>query len=223
MHPIVTFVTEAFQAKSDHEKARKMEKYLKSDIPMFGVPSADQKKIHREAFKKYPPIDFNEYLTVINEFWKGGYRDDKWTAISYAKKFPEFQTMEALPTYRMMIETGAWWDLVDTIAADLTGSLLKKYPEEMKPELKRWIKDEHLWIRRTAILSQLKFKQAADAEMLFDFCRECIGEKSFWIRKSIGWALREYSKTDPDSVREFIEKYKDDMSGLTYREASKYI
>ena len=123
----------------------------------------------------------------------------------------------------MMIETGAWWDYVDMIAAHLIGNLLANYPDVMKPEMRCWIEDDDLWIRRSAILSQLRFKRDTDGDMLFEFCSNCLSEESFWIRKAVGWALREYSKSEAESVRRFVTEHRHLMSRVTLKEAEKYI
>ena len=222
-YPVVSELRSALKKAGNPDYAIQMQKYMKSEMPYHGVKSAGQKEIYRTIFKKYPPKDFQEYRQVIEELWDAEFREERYGAIRYAKQFSKFQTMQALPLYRMMIEAGAWWDYVDSIAIDLIGSLLSSFEEEMKEELRRWITDEHLWIRRAAILSQLRFKKDTDHEMFFEFCSTCIHEKTFWMRKAIGWALRDYSKHEPDRVREFIEKNRENMSGLTLREASKYI
>jgi len=130
-----------------------MQAYMKSDMPYRGVKMAEQREIYRVAFKEFPPRSVEENLDIIAELWDAEYREERYAAISLALKFKKYQTLGALPSYRLMIQTGAWWDLVDTIAADLVGELLRKFSTEMKPEMESWIEDEDLWIRRAAILS----------------------------------------------------------------------
>ncbi|MFC2150502.1 DNA alkylation repair protein [Calditrichota bacterium] len=222
-HQFVLTIREGLKSSANHQNAVPMQIYMKSEMPYRGVKSPQQKKIFQSSSKNWQPGDLNEYLKVIEQLWDAEYREERYAAIFIAQKYKKFQTLEALLTYRMMIKTGAWWDYVDAIASHLIGSLLQNYPDNMKPLMYEWIEDEDVWIRRTALLCQLKFKAETDQQMLFDFCRKRLGEESFWIRKAIGWALREYSKSKCEEVSRFVEKQSHKMSGLTLREASKYL
>ena len=222
-HPLVTYIFDTFKKNANPDYAGAMKSYMKSQIPFYGIQSGPRKKLYTEAFRKYPVSNLDEYLSIAEQLWDGIYREDKYTAIAFLRKYHKYHTMDLLPLIKKMIETGAWWDFVDEISAHLTGALLKNHPDEMKKILFEWIKNENIWIRRSAILSQLRFKKETDEEMLFDFCQRRLHEKEFWTRKAIGWALREYSKSNAAAVRDFVIKHKDNMSALTLKEASKYI
>ena len=155
--------------------------------------------------------------------WERPHREEKYCAISLAVDHPEYVTIGSVPLYRRMIREGAWWDFVDEIAAHLIGKVLLDDRERMALKLDRWINDENMWIRRTAILSQLKHKAATDQDRLFGYCLRRADEKEFFIRKAIGWALREYAKTEPDAVRTFALEHRDRLSGLSFREATKHL
>jgi 3-methyladenine DNA glycosylase AlkD len=222
-HPIILAVRKAYCDAADPTVAAGMQKYLKTDMLFHGIKTPQRREISKAIFKQFPIKDLVEYIEVVCELWDGEHREEKYCAISLACRYKRYQVLEALPMYQMMIETGAWWDLVDGVAIELIGSLLRNYPVIMKKILKSWINDENIWIRRSAIISQVRFKKETDSEMLFTFCREHLHETSFWIRKAIGWALREYSKSEPDRVRDFVKEFSERMSGLTRREAGKYI
>ncbi|MBZ0266314.1 DNA alkylation repair protein [bacterium] len=223
MYPIVEGICNQLRLHSNPEHAVQMKRYMKSEMPFYGVQAKLRQELFKPLAKKYPPASLEEYLEVISQLWALEHREEKYLAIMYARRFKKLQVMEALPQYTRMIQEGAWWDFVDEIASNLIGALLKQYPQEMKSQLNAWIDHEDIWLRRTAILAQLKFKQKTDEKLLFKFCREHLDEESFWIRKAIGWALREHSKTNPQAVSRFIDQYKLNMSNLTLREASKYI
>jgi len=121
-----------------------------------------------------------------------------------------------------MIRTNSWWDTVDTIAPNLVGHLVKTH-HELTKLMDQWIEDPYLWIRRAALLHQLRWKEMTDEETLFRYCQKTMHEKDFFIRKAIGWVLREYSKTNPRSVKKFIAKYQSNLSPLSIREGSKYL
>lgn len=224
MHNLIISVRLALASSSDMQNAIQMQKYMKSAMPYRGVNAPAQRKIYTEALKKYPVLSFVQYLEIISELWNNAeYREERYAAFYIADRYKKYQTMEAVPLYRSMIISGAWWDLVDGIATHLMGKLLEKYPQEMKTILCGWIDDNNLWIRRTAILSQNRLKDKTDWEMLKSFCEKSLHEQTFWIRKAIGWALREYSKTNPRAVRDFVEQYSPQMSSVSLKEALKYI
>jgi len=222
--PFISEVRKGLVANANPERARGAQAYMKSEMPYRGLDSKTLRKIERDGWKRYPIKDATELEAIVLEFWDNAeYREERYVAQETLTKYQKYLTMDHVPLIRHLIVTGAWWDHVDGIAKFNVGGLLAAYPKPMTAELKRWIKDDHLWIRRAAVLSQLAFKDKTDTELLFSFCSQCLEETTFWMRKAIGWALREYSKTDPVAVREFIEKNRDRMSGLTYREASKYV
>eukprot|EP01087_Luapelamoeba_hula_P014055 TRINITY_DN4057_c0_g1_i2.p1 TRINITY_DN4057_c0_g1~~TRINITY_DN4057_c0_g1_i2.p1 ORF type:complete len:122 (+),score=10.59 TRINITY_DN4057_c0_g1_i2:413-778(+) len=121
-----------------------------------------------------------------------------------------------------MIRNKSWWDTVDIIASNLVGSLVTQFPQ-LSATMDNWISDEHLWVRRTALIHQLKYKAATNTDRLYSYIGQLMHEQDFFIRKAIGWALREYSKTDPDSVRDFIAANDSELSSLSKREGSKYV
>ncbi len=135
----------------------------------------------------------------------------------------EFITPERLPLYRQLIVDGGWWDFVDEVATQLVRSLVINHPKDSWPTVDTWIHDEDMWLRRAAIICQVGAKDHTDPARLFRFCEVCIDEREFFIRKAIGWALREYAKTEPDAVADFINGRRDGLSGLSFREGSKHI
>ncbi len=222
-HHLTTCIREAIAEAADASKAGAMQAYMKSALPYRGVMSKPLDQINKSHFKAHPLNNFTELDRVVRELWDAEYREEQYSAVAACMYYKKFQTVEALPLYRFLIRTGAWWDFVDAIASHLVGKLLKTYPDQVKPIMWQWIDDSDTWIRRTALLSQLSFKKDTDEAMLFEFCRKRMHEKDFWIRKAIGWVLREYSKTNKDAVRQFVEENREKMSGLSLREASKYI
>jgi 3-methyladenine DNA glycosylase AlkD len=211
-----------------------MQGYLKSDMSMYGIQRPGRVPIEKSMWEflanetggslKQKGLPIELYQTCVETLWKLPRREEKYLAIDVALHYEDCITMECLPLYENMLrEDTNWWDLIDPMAVNLVGKVTYRHPTDMKPILKRWIRDDNMWIRRTAILAQLKFKDRMDEELLFQFCRSRMHEKEFFIRKSIGWVLRECSKTAPDVVRAFLEEEKMNMSGLSYREGSKIL
>jgi 3-methyladenine DNA glycosylase AlkD len=117
-----------------------------------------------------------------------------------------------------LVTTKSWWDTVDSLAKGGAGALVLRHPD-LAATMDRWIDDGNIWLRRTAILHQLGFKERTDAARLFRYCALRAGEQEFFIRKALGWALREYSKVDAEAVRAFVSEHERELSGLSKREA----
>jgi 3-methyladenine DNA glycosylase AlkD len=122
-----------------------------------------------------------------------------------------------------MISTGAWWDLVDELASSRVGRILLAHNEVETPRMRSWAMSDDLWLRRSAIISQLTFAQCTDTALLLECIEPNLADGSFWIRKAIGWALRQYARTDPQWVRATVAGFGDRMSGLSRREAMKHL
>ena len=158
--------------------------------------------------------------------WRGArYREERYGAIELTgvKRFDRFQDMAALPMYEEMIVTGAWWDLVDGIAGHRLGLLLRRFPREMRKEMLAWSRSDDLWKRRSAILCQLTFKKATDLDLLYATIEPALASKEFFLRKAIGWALRQYAWTDPEEVRRYVREHEKELSPLSKREALKNV
>ena len=156
--------------------------------------------------------------------WRGArYREERYCAIELTgvRRFDRFQDMAALPMYEEMIVTGAWWDYVDAIAGHRLGLLLRRFPREMRKEMLAWSRSDDLWKRRSAILCQLTFKKDTDLELLYAVIEPALPSKEFFLRKAIGWALRQYAWTDPREIRRYVREHEKQLSPLSKREALK--
>ena len=223
MEKMTRFLARELAKIGDPQRAADMARYMKTNMPFYGVTNPERKKVYRELRRRFPISSRAEYVAAIEALWARPHREEKYCAIGLAVDYPEYITIGSVPLYRRMITEGAWWDFVDDIAIRLIGRVLLDDRVRMHPKLDRWIEDPHLWIRRTAILSQIKHKDRTDQEQLFGYCLRRAPEKEFFIRKAIGWALREYAKTAPDAVRGFALEHREELSGLSFREATKHI
>jgi 3-methyladenine DNA glycosylase AlkD len=220
-HALVKFVRQRLEAVADPAKAVQMAAYMKTDMPFYGVQKPFRKPFYREMRKRYPASSHREYVDNVRRLWRLEHREEKYTAIEYALQNTQFIKPRSLSLYEQLIREGGWWDLVDTVASDLVGRVLLDHRTDMRGLMENWVEDEDLWIRRTAILAQLRHKAQTDAAQLFDFCRRRAHERQFFIRKAIGWALREYSKTAPTRVRDFLMRHRQELSGLSFREGAR--
>ena len=154
--------------------------------------------------------------------WSLPEREFQYFGLDYLRRHVRVGKAGFLTTAEHLIVTRSWWDTVDSLAAHVVGPLVRAHPA-LVPVMDRWITDANLWRVRTALLHQLLAKQATDADRLFDYCRTQAGHPDFFVRKAIGWALRDYAKTDPAAVRAFIEQYGSGLAPLSVREATKHL
>ena len=203
-----------------------MQAYMKSAMPYHGVSATDLRRVCREAFAGCDFASPDAWRRAVLALWREArFREERYAAIelSGVKRFGPFQDMAALPMYEEMIVTGAWWDFVDAIATHRLGDLLRVFPKPMKRTMLVWSGDLDLWKRRSAILSQIRFKEDTDRRLLYRCIEPSLGSKEFFLRKAIGWALRQYAWTDPAEVRRYVRTNSERLSALSRREALKNV
>lgn len=199
-----------------------MARYMKTTMPFRGVPRPQLDAIVRDALAAHPISDAADYRATVEELWALPHREEHYAAIAIARRQHRFVDVAHLDLYRRLVVEGAWWDFVDEVA-HITCRLLLADPATMRPTLDAWIDDDDLWLRRVALLSHLDAKERTDAAMLFDHCERRMADPQFFIRKAIGWALRQYAKTAPEDVRVFCLAHREHMSALSFREAMKHL
>jgi 3-methyladenine DNA glycosylase AlkD len=198
---------------------------MKSEMPFRGISAPVQKRLLRELFVTHPIASCGELRAVALALWRRAkFREERYAAIALTdqRRYAHCLDLDAVPMCEEMIVTGAWWDYVDPIATHHLGTILERVPRRMKPLMRRWARaDDSLWKRRAAILCQIRFKAETDLELLYDCIEPNAGERNFFIRKAIGWALRQYAWTDPLEVRRFVAANASRLSPLSVREATK--
>ncbi len=222
MHDRVRFIERELAARSDPERASAMARYMKTTMPFRGVASPVLDSVLRTALRQWPIESPADYRETVTDLWSLPHREEKYAAIRIARRETRFVAPEHLDLYRSMILEGAWWDLVDDFPHVLCQLLLAE-PSAMWPVLDEWIESDDLWLRRVAILAQLDAKEKTDEGRLFSYCTRSMSEREFFIRKAVGWALRQYARTDPDAVRDFCLTHREGLSGLSFREAMKHL
>jgi 3-methyladenine DNA glycosylase AlkD len=211
---------------ADPRKAPRMQAYMKSAMPYHGVPSPILKAVARALFADLPLPSVDRWGRHVLEVWRGAsFREERYAALVLAgdRRARAFQTPDLLPLYEELIVTGAWWDYVDEVASRRIGPILLAHPAELAPAMRSWSQSGDLWKRRASIISQLRFKGQTDLRLLCDCIGPSIGSREFFLRKAIGWALREYAKTDPEKVRRYVTEHEAALSGLSKREALRPI
>lgn len=213
-----------FQKLSDEARAEKQRAYMKSTMPFWGVPSREMRAISKRVMAAHSTRDPETLLGEVREVWDGAtHREERYAAIEFTgdKRLRASHTTAMLPHYEHMIRTGAWWDLIDAIAP-ARFLLIFDRDATMPQVMRTWAQSEDMWIRRAAILSQLKRKTKTDLP-LFEACLQpSLNSKEFFLRKAIGWSLRELAKTNAAFVKGYLAAHRHEMSGLSIREAEKH-
>jgi 3-methyladenine DNA glycosylase AlkD len=223
---LIAAVRRELRASADPTKAPAMQAYMKSAMPYYGVNSPTQNEIWRRVFgQRLLPGRVVWQATVLALWRTARFREERYAAVALTgqRAYSAFQTLDTIPLYEELITTGAWWDYVDVIAGRRIGPLLERFPREMTSLLRKWSRSPNLWKRRSAILAQLGFKEATDLGLLYTCIEANLADREFFIRKAIGWALRQYAWTDPKEVRRYVRANRDRLSGLSVREALKNI
>jgi 3-methyladenine DNA glycosylase AlkD len=211
-------------ARADPEKAAGMQAYMKSAMPFYGVQKPGREAIARAVFAAYPLEGFEAWRDAVLRLWREATRrEERYLAIRLARdrRYREHRTMAALPLYDELIVTGAWWDVVDEVAVRLVGELLGREPATLAAVLRGWAGGDELWKRRAAIVCQVLRKRETDLALLYDCIEPNRGERAFFIRKAIGWALRAYAWVDPDEIERYCATH--ELSALSRREALKNV
>jgi len=215
---------------ADPERAPQMQAYMKSAMPFRGVSAVPLRRICRTVLDAHRLTDRASWELAVRTLWdEAAFREERYAAIALCghRSYRDFQDPDALDLYRHLVVTGAWWDLVDDVAIHQVGPILRGDPARVGPVVRAWARDDDLWVRRTAILSQRAAKASTDTELLADVLTANLegtlhgGE--FFIRKAVGWALREYARTDPDWVLAYVDEHAPELSGLSRREALRHL
>jgi 3-methyladenine DNA glycosylase AlkD len=226
MSPLAARIRSGLAEIADPERAPAMQAYMKSAMPYLGVSTAPRRVFCKTLFADLAWDDAAAWQADVLEVWRGAqFREERYCALELTRvrAARRFQTVDALPLYEEMIVTGAWWDFVDEIAGNRLGPILRADPAAMKPAMLEWACCADMWKRRSAILCQLGAKEATDAAFLFACIAPSLSSKEFFLRKAIGWALRQYARTDPLLVADYVARHAGELSSLSKREAMKHI
>lgn len=209
-----------FLNNKDEQQAVSMSAYMRDQFLFLGIPTPLRKKLCREYFKtskKSKIVDWE----FIRACWGNPYRELQYAAIDYLVVMQTFLTPSDVPGIKELTLTKSWWDTIDGLDR-IIGNIALSYPE-VNNTLLAWSVDENIWLRRIAIDHQLLRKDKTNTKLLEKIIVNNLGSREFFINKAIGWSLRDYSKTNPEWVKCFIEKHKEHLAPLSIKEASKYI
>jgi 3-methyladenine DNA glycosylase AlkD len=210
----------ALEMNADKDAAVKMSAYMREQFPFLGVKTPARKRLCRAFFieaGKTAGIDWQ----FIDEAWAKPEREYQYIAVDYLNIVKDKLTPEDIPKLKRLAVTKSWWDTIDGLDR-IIGHIAFRFTE-VNDVLLAWSADDNFWLRRIAIDHQLQRKEQTDTGLLQKIIANNFGQKEFFVNKAIGWSLREYSKTNPDWVRDFIARHQEQLAPLSVREASKYI
>ncbi len=222
INKLIVELTAHFKGFAVPEDAPAMKKYMKSRFEFLGL----KKDIREAATKSFWATnrlpEGEDLKTFVKAIWQQPYRELHYMALQLLEKPIKKADESWIELLEFLIVNQSWWDSVDTVAAKLIGAFLEKHQNYNAIYPNKWIASDDMWLRRTAILYQLKYKEKTDTDRLFDHILRTAHEKEFFIQKAQGWTLREYAKTDMQAVVEFVKKNESALSNLTKREALKH-
>jgi 3-methyladenine DNA glycosylase AlkD len=213
-------------AAGDPVKAEVQQRYMKSAMPYHGLAAPELKHLLRPRLREFAPPDRATWERTVRAFWDGATHREEWyaaIALARHRSAHAWQDVNTLDLHRHLVATGAWWDVVDETAQHLVGACLLADRDRVTPVLRGWAADDDLWVRRTAVICQLGHGDRVDLGLLTFAIERNLDDRSFWLRKAIGWALRQHARTDPAWVRGYVDSLGDQLSPLSRREATKHL
>jgi 3-methyladenine DNA glycosylase AlkD len=221
MHPYVSGLKILFEQNADPAQAGPMAAYLRNQFTYLGIKIPQSAALQKQYYVEHGLPTLAELDPILRDFWALPEREFQYVAVGLLGRFEKKLPPEFTETLETLIVTKSWWDTVDSIAAGTVATHFQHYPEVRSETLPRWRTSENFWLRRTCILFQLNYKKETDFPLLCEIIRENLGSKEFFINKAIGWALRQYSRTDAQAVRDFVAQTP--LQPLSAREALKWL
>lgn len=214
-------IKKMYEKASDENAAVAMRKYMKDNFNFFGISSPERKEIYKVFFKKNGLPILTHLPEIVSELWEMPEREYQYFGMTLVEKMKKNFQKENIHIFENMIIEKSWWDTVDFIAANIAGPFFRKYPEMTESRTKIWMSSNNMWLQRSVLLFQLKYRYKIDENLLYKTIDTLKDSKEFFIQKAIGWALREYSKTYPERVISFVKTT--ELASLSQREALKVI
>ncbi len=221
MNQYLRQLAKAFEAASNPELAIRQQAYMRNQFAFHGITSPQRKEIQKPFLHKQNLPASSALHDVVESLWQKEEREYQYFAQELTNRYERQQKQDDIGLYEFMITNKSWWDTVDFIAANLVGRYFRHFPEARAQITKKWMASDNIWLQRTTLLFQLKYKDGIDSDFLADTIRLLLGSKEFFINKAIGWILREYSKTHPVWVEDFANQTP--LHPLSRREALRLI
>ena len=214
-------LTKAFEKNSDPARAAGAKAYMRNISDFYGLASPTRKLLVKEFIAKSGLPRYDQLEELVHYAWEQPQREWQYTALEITEKFVKKADTNLIDLSEWIITNKSWWDSVDFVAPNIAGMLFQKYPEVKMHYIEKWLQSGNLWLQRSCLIHQLKYNKSTDQALLFTLCERLADHPDFFIRKAIGWSLRQYSKTSPEAVMDFVHNHK--LSNLSTKEALKVI
>lgn len=199
-----------------------MARYMRDRFEFLGVASTPRRTAAKSFIRSFDAQPPAAVIAITKQLWRRPEREFAYVGSDLLARQAKRLDAAHIDALHSFITTKSWWDTVDALAASVVGPMVTRHPQ-LTAAMDEWIADDNLWLARTAILHQLKYGKATDTDRLFRYCTAQAGHPDFFIRKAIGWALRQYARTDPEAVRRFVANHRAELSPLSIREATTHL
>jgi len=221
VHPYILTLQQRYENSRDLQQAEEMSRYMKNLFQFVGIASPERKEIFKQHIAKHKLPDYKELFAITKSCYAQPEREYHYFAIDLAGKFAKKADENFVPLLEFLLTKNSWWDSVDSVASNCTRDFFKRNVPLQIPVIRKWMDSGNMWLQRASILFQLNYKNETNEKLLYKYMLELKGSNEFFIQKAIGWALREYSKSNAESVKKFLAENK--LAKLSVREASKYL
>jgi 3-methyladenine DNA glycosylase AlkD len=221
MHTYLLPLISLFESNVNPTQAAPMKKYMRDQFEYLGIKGPQFKLLMKQHIAEHglPPVA--ELDPIARELWSLPYREFQYVAASLIGRMEKKLPRDFVKTFEHLITRKSWWDTVDTLAGNPVGVHFQRFPNVREKTLAKWRNSDNFWLQRTCILFQLNYKKETDFNLLCEIIRENLGSQEFFINKAIGWALRQYARTNPIAVKKFVKATP--LEPLSRREAMKHL
>lgn len=216
-----TELRSAFEKHANPVVAAGAKAYMRNLSEFYGLPSSSRRQLTKKFLSESGYPNYDQLEELVHYAWAQPQREWQYVAMEIVEKFANKADPSLIDLAEWMITNKSWWDSVDFVAPNIAGVLYKRFPEIKMQYIEKWMQSGNLWLQRSCLLHQLRDNKTADRALLFNLCERLSDHPDFFIRKAIGWSLRQYSKTFPEAVIEFVNSHK--LSNLSRKEALKVI
>lgn len=214
-------VRQSFEAHADSERAKGMKAYMRNQFEYLGISAPMRKELLKPFIRNYSWKGEEPFIELLNLFWAMPQREFKYIALDFSFRFEKKLNPTAIPFFESLIAKESWWDTVDGIAPHVIGNIVKRNMLFRERLCEKWIESDNIWYQRAAIILQLKFRGQTDFDLLKALILRRADSKEFFVQKASGWALRQYSRINPNAVKQFINENK--IPSLAAREGMRLI
>lgn len=221
MHPYIDGITKIFTQNANTNRAKWSEAYLLNQFEFFGLVTAERRKLCKDYMKQNQLLNWKEVELIVKACWQLPQREYHYFAVELIAFYKKLWQPAIIKIIEYCLINKSWWDTVDHICSECLDDYFKQFPEQILPITSKWNTSHNIWLQRSSIMFQKKFKHKTNTTLLAKYILHCCNSKEFFVQKAIGWALREYSKTNEEWVKKFVDKHQNQLSNFIKREALK--